>query len=70
MIEGYTLDKNAVRRSFARAAATYDAAAVLVREVADRMLERLELLKAIPERVLDVGSGTVIARASSPALPR
>ena len=52
------LDKNAVRRSFERAAQTYDGAAVLAREIGDRMLERLDLIRAIPERLLDLGSGT------------
>jgi malonyl-CoA O-methyltransferase len=54
----FTLAKGAGRRSFDRAANTYDDAAVLAREVADRMLERLELLKAVPQRLLDLGSGT------------
>jgi malonyl-CoA O-methyltransferase len=47
-----------VRRSFERAAADYDAAAVLQREVADRLLERLSLMKLQPEVVLDAGAGT------------
>ena len=52
------LAKRAVRRSFERAARTYDEAAVLAHEIGDRMLERLDLLKAVPERILDLGSGT------------
>ena len=52
------LAKDAVRRSFDRAAHTYDEGAVLAREIGDRMLERLDLIKAIPRRVLDLGSGT------------
>ena len=54
----FTLAKGAVRRSFDRAAPTYDDAAVLAREVGDRMLERLDLIKAVPKRLLDLGSGT------------
>jgi malonyl-CoA O-methyltransferase len=53
-----TLDKRAVRRSFERAAAGYDAAAVLQHEVCRRMLERLEYVKHAPAAILDAGSGT------------
>jgi malonyl-CoA O-methyltransferase len=52
------LDKRRVRASFDRAASTYDGAAVLQREVADRLLARLDLIKLTPHIVLDVGSGT------------
>jgi malonyl-CoA O-methyltransferase len=52
------VDAHKVRRNFARAAATYDEAAVLQREVASRMLERLDYVKIAPQRVLDVGCGT------------
>jgi malonyl-CoA O-methyltransferase len=59
------LDKRAVRRAFDRAAATYDAAAVLQREVLGRMLERFDYLKLAPATVLDAGCGT---GAALPAL--
>ncbi len=36
----------------------YDAAAVLQREVSERLLERLDLTTVAPRRVLDVGCGT------------
>ena len=52
------VDSHQVRRNFARAAAGYDASAVLQREVASRMLERLDYVKIEPQRVLDVGCGT------------
>jgi malonyl-CoA O-methyltransferase len=52
------LDKRRVRESFTRAADTYDGAAVLQREIADRLLERLEVVRLIPRRILDVGCGT------------
>ncbi|MEW6314258.1 MAG: malonyl-ACP O-methyltransferase BioC [Pseudomonadota bacterium] len=52
------LDKREVRRSFEHAASSYDAAAVLQREVGTRMLERLDYIKCVPQCVLDVGSGT------------
>ncbi|RPI43792.1 MAG: malonyl-[acyl-carrier protein] O-methyltransferase BioC [Betaproteobacteria bacterium] len=52
------LDKQRVRRGFARAAQTYDQAAFLAREISERMSERLDLLRAVPKSVLDLGSGT------------
>ena len=52
------VDLRQVRRNFARAAAGYDTAAVLQREVASRMLERLDYVKIEPARVLDLGCGT------------
>lgn len=54
----FHLDKAQVRRSFERAAASYDTVAVLQREVGSRMLERLDLVRLVPEVVLDVGCGT------------
>jgi malonyl-CoA O-methyltransferase len=54
----FEIDKREVRRAFSRAAADYDAAAVLQREVCTRMLERLDYVKLRPSRILDVGSGT------------
>ena len=52
------LDFAEVRRAFDHAAASYDAHAVLQREVCDRLLERLDFMSLQPGRVLDVGSGT------------
>ncbi|OFZ66171.1 MAG: malonyl-[acyl-carrier protein] O-methyltransferase BioC [Betaproteobacteria bacterium RBG_16_56_24] len=54
----HLVDKRQVRRAFNRAAANYDAAAVLQREVCARMLERLEYIRLQPARILDAGSGT------------
>lgn len=54
----FELDKRRVRTAFARAAASYDAAAVLQREIGDRLLARLDLVKIKPARVLDLGAGT------------
>ena len=51
-------DKKQVRRSFERAANSYDAAAVLQHEVCKRMDERLDLIKLQPALILDAGSGT------------
>jgi malonyl-CoA O-methyltransferase len=52
------IDPRAVRRHFARAAQTYDAAAVLQREVGTRMMERLDVMRLAPATILDAGCGT------------
>jgi malonyl-CoA O-methyltransferase len=52
------LDKKTTRLHFERAADTYDASAVLQREIAKRLSERLDYIKQQPATVLDVGSGT------------
>ena len=51
-------DQRIVRARFEKAAAGYDAAAVLQAEVRRRLLERLELLAFRPQQVLDLGTGT------------
>ena len=58
MAERLELDKRRMRESFEHAAATYDAAAVLQREIADRLLGRLDLVQLRPQAVLDIGCGT------------
>ncbi|WP_028448913.1 MULTISPECIES: malonyl-ACP O-methyltransferase BioC [Chitinibacter] len=58
MAEDFYTDKAAVRAAFDKAAATYDAAAVLQREVVERMLERLALIRLQPNIVVDAGCGT------------
>lgn len=67
MSDAFVLDKRQMRRSFARAAATYDQAAVLQREVCARALERLDLVRLSPGVILDAGCGTGFA---APALLR
>ena len=47
-----------MRLDFARAAASYDEAAVLAREVNRRMAERLDLVKLAPARIADIGCAT------------
>ncbi|HET7370430.1 MAG TPA: malonyl-ACP O-methyltransferase BioC [Gammaproteobacteria bacterium] len=54
----FQLDRRAVRRSFDRAAASYDDVAVLQREVQSRLLERLDLINFTPAAILDAGAGT------------
>lgn len=57
-------DARHVRRAFARAANSYDAAAALQREVQARLVESLDYLEARkPEVVLDIGAGTGHASA-------
>jgi malonyl-CoA O-methyltransferase len=52
------IDPRAVRRAFGRAAATYDGAAVLQREVSARLAGRLDVVKLAPGTILDAGCGT------------
>lgn len=54
----YQLDKRLVRAAFDRAATNYDAVALLQQEIGRRLLERLELIKLQPQRIVDVGAGT------------
>ncbi len=58
------IDKDQVRRSFAKAADRYDEVAVLQREIGQRMLDRLDLIKKQPEVILDLGCGTGVATAA------
>jgi len=58
MSDELLVDKRQVRRSFERAAATYDSAAVLQNEVCQRVLGRLDYIKCQPAAILDAGSGT------------
>ncbi len=52
------LDKKNIRQHFEKSADSYDAAAVLQREIAKRMGERLDYIKLQPNVVLDAGCGT------------
>lgn len=58
MSDEYFLDPRTVRRSFDRAASTYDAAAVVQKEIRTRLLERLDVVRLTPSAVLDLGAGT------------
>jgi malonyl-CoA O-methyltransferase len=51
------LDTSLVRRRFNRAAITYSNAAVVQREVGNRLLERFDMMKLAPHTILDVGCG-------------
>ena len=52
------IDRRAMRSAFEKAAISYDAAAVLQREVANRLVERMSLMAMKPISILDAGSGT------------
>jgi malonyl-CoA O-methyltransferase len=56
--DSFVLDRRAVRASFDRASATYDAAAVLQTRVREELLTRLDLIKVAPRVALDLGCGT------------
>jgi len=58
MADGNPLDKQQMRGAFNRAAAHYDKAARLQREVAAQLLERLEVIRVQPQTILDIGCGT------------
>ena len=51
-------EKVKIRRNFDAAADSYDQVAVLQQIIGDRLLEKLEAIKLLPERILDLGSGT------------
>jgi malonyl-CoA O-methyltransferase len=57
-IAAYALEPGRVRRSFDRAARTYDGAAVLHAEVREELLKRLQLVTLVPHVALDAGAGT------------
>ena len=57
-LEQLRIEQMRVKRSFARAAQSYDEAAVLQREVNDHLLERLDYIHFTPLSILDVGAGT------------
>jgi malonyl-CoA O-methyltransferase len=57
-LESSELDTQLARLHFSKAAHHYDAAAVIQREIADRLLERLEIITLKPQRLLDIGCGT------------
>lgn len=53
----FALDRAAMRRGLAAATDSHEEAAVLQREVAARLLERLELVRLRPRSVLELGCG-------------
>jgi len=57
-VGGYHINAHRVGQRFSRAAGTYDAHAVLQREVAERLIAHTAFTRLKPERVLDIGCGT------------
>ncbi len=51
-------NKQLVARSFGQAAAHYDDVAILQRQTADELLDRLSLVTLQPKTILDLGAGT------------
>jgi len=51
-------DRQKIRRAFDKAATSYDEHAVLQREVASRLMQRLDWLKIAPRTIIDIGAGT------------
>jgi len=56
--DGFALGALAVRRSFDRAGAGYDAVAVLQADVRESLLQRLDATAVAPRVILDAGAGT------------
>ena len=54
----YLPDRTALRRSFDRAASTYDDAAVLQADIREELLRRLDFVALDPRVILDAGAGT------------
>ncbi len=54
----YEIDKRRVRQAFSEAAPRYDELAVVQKEIGQRLLERLDLIRLRPRRILDLGCGT------------
>lgn len=52
------LDKAAVKKSFNRAAKTYNHAGILQEEVLSRLLARLQYVRLSPASIIDIGCGT------------
>lgn len=57
MLQSSGLDPRAIRRQFGRRSRQPERADFLLREAERRMLERLDVVRLAPQRVLDVGSG-------------
>lgn len=52
------IDPHKIKRSFARAAGSFDGADFLQTEVRNRLLDRMKWLRLEPRRILDLGAGT------------
>lgn len=54
----YALDKSQIAKSFNKIAANYDQVAILQREIAHRLVERLDYINIHPEVIVELGSAT------------
>jgi malonyl-CoA O-methyltransferase len=54
----FWLEPELVRAAFNRASPHYDAASAVITELRNRLLERLDVVRLAPARVLDLGAGT------------
>ena len=53
-----SINKHIARQSFNKAADTYDSVAALQREVAQRLLDRMDIVRLTPTTIVDLGCGT------------
>lgn len=60
----FEIDRPQLRQALQRAASRFDDAAFLHREIGNRLLERLNLIKRQPEVILDVGCATGVTTAA------
>jgi len=58
MNSSIAIDKRQMRGAFDRAAPRYDGAARLQRDIAGQLIERLDVIRLQPRRILDIGCGT------------
>jgi malonyl-CoA O-methyltransferase len=56
--KSYPFNKAEIARTFNQVATRYDQYALLPREIGERLLARLALLKTPPRKILDLGAGT------------
>lgn len=52
------INRHSVKRHFSKSAHTYNASAVMQKEVSDRLAERLPFFKITPTQIVDLGAGT------------
>jgi malonyl-CoA O-methyltransferase len=57
MLQPFNLDPRVVRQQFDRRAARFESNDYLLREVERRMFERLDVVKIVPAKILDLGCG-------------
>jgi malonyl-CoA O-methyltransferase len=58
------IDKQQARLSFNKSAEHYDEVAVLQREIGQRLIDRMDMIKFQPTMILDLGAGTGVATAA------